>query len=250
MHVIMMVLLGFFVVAGILFFLGRHTFWLPTRNLTWPRLMMLHQVTPHEEASGMNMPPVRFERLLQLLVQKKFRFVTVSELVSTPSSHDVALTFDDGFADNYHYAFPLLKKYSAKATIYLTPDIKGIEKLSPEQIKEMSESGLVEFGAHTVNHVNLLQVDDELAMREISASKQRVEALVGQCHSFAYPYGRFADQHQAMVKEAGFSTAVSTRKRIEFPSAANIFSLPRISTHGKMSVFQMRIALAKGRFRF
>jgi peptidoglycan/xylan/chitin deacetylase (PgdA/CDA1 family) len=249
-HMIIMVLLGFFVVAAFLFFLGRHTFFLPTRNLAWPRLLMLHQVTPNDVASGMNMPPARFERLLQLLVKKQYRFVTVSELVTASGTHDVALTFDDGFADNYYYAFPLLKKYNAKATIYLTPDIQGIEKLSTEQIQEMSQSGLVEFGAHTINHVNLLQIDDELAIQEIGASKQRVEALVGQCHSFAYPYGRFADQHQAMVKAAGFTTAVSTRKRIEYPSAQNIYNLPRISTHGKMSVFQMRIALAKGRFRF
>lgn len=249
MHIILIVLISFLAVAGLLFFMGRHTFWLPTRHAVWPRLLMLHQVTPDVEASGMNMPPVRFERLLQLLQQKKLHFVTVSELVDAPKPYSVALTFDDGFADNYHYAFPLIKKYNAKATIYLTPDIEGIDKLTDAQIQEMAQSGLVEFGAHTLHHVNLLKVDDQEAMQEIRGSKERVAALTGQCVSFAYPYGRFNERHQAMVKEAGFSSAVSTRKRIELPSPMNYFNLPRISTNGTMSVFQMRIALAKGRFR-
>ena len=197
----------------------------------------------------MNMPPVRFERLLQLLQQKKLHFVTVAELINSPKPRSVALTFDDGFADNYHYAFPLLKKYNAKATIYLTPDIDGIDKLTDAQIREMSQSGLVEFGAHTLHHVNLLKVDDHEAMQEIRGSKERVESLTGKCVSFAYPYGRFDERHQVMVEAAGFSSAVSTRKRVELPSLANYFNLPRISTNGTMSVFQMRIALAKGRFR-
>jgi peptidoglycan/xylan/chitin deacetylase (PgdA/CDA1 family) len=247
---ILILLLSLLALVGILFFMGRHTFWLPTKDRTWPRLMMLHQVTPDEEASGMNMPPARFERLLQLLVQQKYNFVTVSELVNSPTPKRVALTFDDGFADNYHHAFPLLKKYNAKATIYLTPDIEGIVKLSPAQIQEMAASGLVEFGAHTMHHVNLLNTDDALAMQEISASKQRVAELAGSCQSFAYPFGRFNERHQTMVEKAGFTSAVSTRKRIEWPSTANYYNLPRVSTHGKMSVFQMRIGLAKGRFRF
>ena len=45
-------------------------FWLPFRSNKLPRIVMLHQVTPHAQASGMNMPPEKFEQLLQLLVKK------------------------------------------------------------------------------------------------------------------------------------------------------------------------------------
>ncbi|GAC1369488.1 MAG: polysaccharide deacetylase family protein [Aquirhabdus sp.] len=243
-------LFGFLIAASVLFILGRHAFWLPIRDQKLPRLVMLHQVTPYQLPSGMNMPPARFERLLQILQRQGREFVTVSELVTNPQvPNQVALTFDDGFADNYEYAFPLLKKYHAKATIYIAPDIPAIKKLSPEQIHEMAESGLVEFGAHSVNHVNLTRLDDAQAVQEIQNSKEIIESMVGSCRSFAYPYGRFEERHEAMVAAAGFSSAVSTRKKIEPISSANVFRLPRVSTHGKMSVLQMKIALARGRYR-
>ncbi|MCU4413729.1 polysaccharide deacetylase family protein [Acinetobacter sp. WU_MDCI_Axc73] len=243
-------IIGLVIVASLLYFLGNYTFWLPFRSSKLPRVVMLHQVTPHSDASGMNMPPEKFEQLLRLLVSKQSIFCFVSELEQyREQSNVVALSFDDGFMDNYIYAYPLLKKYKAKATIYLATQIEGIEKLSHVQIHEMASSGLVEFGAHTQHHVNLLKLDDETAYQEMQQSKHDVEALVGKCPSFAYPFGRFNEKHQQMVREIGFKNAVSTRKKIEPYNPEHPFNIPRVSTHGAMNALQMRIALAKGRYK-
>ena len=244
------VVVGLIVFAAILYLLGNYTFWLPLRSAKLPRIVMLHQVTPHAEASGMNMPPAKFEQLLQYLVKKRAIFCFVSELDQYEGQSNVfALSFDDGFQDNYQYAFPLLKKYNAKATIYLATQIEGIEKLNTAQIQEMSASGLIEFGAHTQHHVNLLKLSDEEAFAEMQASKKDVEVLVGKCLSFAYPFGRFNDKHQQMAKKIGFKNAVSTRKKVEAYTETNQFNIPRVSTHGAMNALQMRIALAKGRYK-
>ena len=244
------VVLGLIVFAAILYLLGNYTFWLPLRSAKLPRIVMLHQVTPHAEASGMNMPPAKFEQLLQYLVKKQAVFCFVSELDQYEGQSNVfALSFDDGFQDNYQYAFPLLKKYNVKATIYLATQIEGIEKLNTAQIQEMSASGLIEFGAHTQHHVNLLKLSDEEAFAEMQASKKDVEVLVGKCPSFAYPFGRFNDKHQQMAKKIGFKNAVSTRKKVEAYTETNQFNIPRVSTHGAMNALQMRIALAKGRYK-
>lgn len=243
-------LLAFLVLAGVLYLLGNYTFWLPFRAAKLPRIVMLHQVTPDVEASGMNMPPQKFEQLLQYLQNKGSTFCFVSELGKYQGQRNVvALSFDDGFLDNYQYAYPLLKKYNAKATIYLATQIAGIETLTVEQIQEMAASGLVEFGAHTQHHVNLLKLSDADAYQEMQNSKMDVEALVGKCPSFAYPFGRFNAQHEQMAKDIGFINAVSTRKKIESYSDANQYNLPRVSTHGAMNALQMRIALAKGRYK-
>lgn len=240
----------FIAVPALLFLLGRYAIWLPGRPSHWPRLVMLHQITPHAPASGMNMPPARFEQFLKLLKKRNYRLLTVSELMDSDNKAGaLALTFDDGFADNYEYAFPLLKKYQAKATIYLAPDIEGIQKLSAEQIEEMVASGLVEFGAHTLHHVNLTTLSADAALQEMRDSRLKVEALAGACRSFAYPFGRFNAEHEKMAEEAGFDSAVSTRKKIEEINKTNRFRLPRISTNGVMDGVQMRIALAKGRYR-
>ena len=52
-----------------------------------------------------------------------------------------------------------------------------------------------------------------------------------------------------MAQEIGFKNAVSTRKKIEAYEAVNQFNIPRVSTHGAMNALQMRIALAKGRYK-
>ncbi|MFW1858321.1 polysaccharide deacetylase family protein [Acinetobacter defluvii] len=247
---VLYIFVSLLIFAGLLYFLGNYTFWLPFRSAKLPRIVMLHQVTPHSPPSGMNMPPEKFEQLLQYLSQKNSIFCFVSELDQYKSQKNVvALSFDDGFLDNYHYAYPLLKKYKAKATIYLATQITEIEKLNPEQIQEMAQSGWIEFGAHTQHHVNLLKLSDEEAYAEMQASKQDVEKLVGVCSSFAYPFGRFNEMHQAMAKEIGFKNAVSTRKKIEAYTPDNQYNLPRVSTHGAMNPLQMRIALAKGRYK-
>lgn len=238
------------IAALILYLLGNYTFWLPFRSKKLPRIIMLHQIDPNFPASGMNMRPEKFEIFLQYLVKKKTVFCFVSEIEQFHGQKNIAaLTFDDGFLDNYQYAYPLLKKYNAKATIFLATQIEGIEKLNPEQIQEMSGSKLIEFGAHTQHHVNLLQTSDREAFDEILKSKQDVEALVGHCSSFAYPFGRYNEKHQQMVREIGFKNAVSTRKKIECCSENNRFELPRISASGMMNAVQMRIALAKGRYK-
>ena len=89
----------------VLYLLGNYTFWLPFRSAKLPRIIMLHQVTPHLSASGMNMPPAKFEKLLQYLIKKQSLFCFVSELDQYQGQKNiVALSFDDGFLDNYQYA--------------------------------------------------------------------------------------------------------------------------------------------------
>lgn len=244
------ILLAIVVVVGTLYLLGNYTIWLPFRSIKLPRIIMLHQVTPHQPASGMNMPPHKFEQLLNLLIKRNSTFCFVSELDQFIGQKNiVALTFDDGFFDNFQYAYPLLKKHNIKATIYLATRIEGIESLGVEQVHEMSNSGLIEFGAHTQHHVNLLKINDEHAYQEILTSKQDVEDMIGYCHSFAYPFGRFNEKHELMVQQIGFKNAVSTRKKIENYTQENYLKLPRISANGTMNALQMRIALAKGRYK-
>lgn len=77
---VLYVIVSLLILAGLLYVLGNYTFWLPYRRATLPRIVMLHQVMPHQEASGMNMPPAKFEQLLQYLSKKNSIFCFVSEL--------------------------------------------------------------------------------------------------------------------------------------------------------------------------
>lgn len=238
---------SFLIFVFIVLFLAHYNIWRPIRPADFPRILMYHSI----EAvlpSGMNTPPDKFKKHLQYLLKKKYQFVTISELMQKNFPHAVVLTLDDGFANNYAELFPLLQKYRCKATIYLAPEIEGIEKLTSLQIREMQDSGLVEFGAHTMHHINLTTLDDDAAGEEIIQSKEAVEKITGvACKSFSYPFGRYEEKHVEMVREAGFTSAVTTKKRIE--ELSRPYQISRLSINGKANLFQYSITLTRGRYK-
>jgi len=137
------------------------------------------------------------------------------------------VTFDDGYKDNYKYAFPILNKYGIKATIFVTTgfvndeiDItkdhiayRGLKPLSWEQIKEMSKSGL-SFGAHTHTHPILTEISLESAEKEIIQSRNVLKERLGDSiELFAYPLGQpktFNTQIIGLLKKHHFKLACST----------------------------------------
>jgi len=175
----------------LLWLAAHYTIWRPPRSWDLPRILMYHSVEPGE-ASGMNVPPDHFERQLRYLREGGFQGLTLSELAAREDRFKtVAITFDDGFRNNFTHAWPLLQRYGFRATIFLSPEIRDIETLTRDQIREMADSGKIEFGAHTLHHVNLTRVDARQARREISESIAWVEQVSGRpCRCFAYPYGR------------------------------------------------------------
>ncbi|MRR21789.1 hypothetical protein EG830_02265 [bacterium] len=90
----------------------------------------------------------------------------LSEAVANP----IVITFDDGYLDNWIHAFPLLKKYSLKATIFVSPEfVDGREIirvddsapgfLSWSEMREMAASGLIDIQSHTLTHTKYFTSD-------------------------------------------------------------------------------------------
>ncbi len=238
--------------AAFLVFCAHYNFWRPSAPWSAPRILMYHSVSADEPSRGINLSPARFEAQVAWFARQGFEFCTITGLLSAPKDgrKRVALTFDDGFENNASVAWPILKKYGAKATIYLSPAKPETRLLSPAQIRAMADSGDIEFGAHTVNHINLKNVPDDEAAAQIRRSRELAAELSGKpCTAFAYPYGRFEARHVRMVEEAGFSNAVTTKKHILPDPAAQPFEIPRISVNGEMNRLQFLIAVRKGRYR-
>lgn len=105
--------------------------------------------------------------------------------------------------------------------------------MSSQQVRSLRRAGM-QIGAHTVSHPILASLGPEKAADEIAQSRARLESILGErVHLFAYPNGRpgtdyLPDVHPAMVRELGFSAAVSTRKAIA-RSQDDVFQIPRFT---------------------
>lgn len=248
------VALGLVGIIALLALAARYNFWRWPKPMRWPRILMYHRIQAPTanlpRGEGITATTTQFESHLSWMAAHGARFVTVSELMAaTNPAHMVAITFDDGYADNFTHAWPILKKFSAPATIYLAPNMRDIERLTPEMIRELSAAG-VEFGAHTMTHIHLPSTGDTEALAEIQASKAAVESLTERpCTSFAYPYGKFSAKHVAMVAAAGFTSAVTTKKKILPRQKLDPFCLPRLSMVGQMNGFEFWLTFTRGRYR-
>lgn len=194
---------------------------------------MYHRLVLNSDEDSVNiihLSKEKFEEQLIYLKEKRFETITFTDLKDLSLSERkkrkyIILTFDDGYEDNYTILYPLLKKYNMKAVIYLVSNInynkwdmdelgeKKLNLLNREQILEMSNSGLIEFGGHTSNHVKLdtLSVDEQF--NEIKENKIFLEKLLNKkLISFAYPYGRFTDESKKLVKDLGYKYGVATNK--------------------------------------
>lgn len=137
----------------------------------------------------------------------------------------VALTFDDGYEDFYLKAYPILRRCRFPATLFVLsdPEIKEnvwdsgelrVKKklLSGPEISELKNGG-ISFGCHTKSHPRLSRLSDDEIKREVSESKEELEARLGSpVKFFCYPYGDFDTRVTDQVREAGYLAAVSERR--------------------------------------
>lgn len=111
------------------------------------------------------------------------------------------------------------------------------EAMTWNQLRTLHASELVDVGAHTVNHAALAKLTPEGAREEIVQSKARIEEELGsEVDLFCYPYGDPGSAGRRefdLVRELGFTAAVTTRKGLLYPEHGDhLFALPRVSLNG------------------
>ena len=213
-------------------------------------VLMYHHVRP--EAGMIACTPENFEDQLRWLQKQGYRSLTLSEFAQHLQGKDVGksvlITFDDGYLDNWVYAFPLLLKYQFKATIFLVtswlnngpirpymgqseqlpdcPEHHACESLIEEgksddvilrwdEVREMRDSGLIEFHSHTHTHTRwelLLPEEKNNRMRqELESSRLTLQAKLGEASPhLCWPQGYFDDDYIAIAHDSGFKYLYTT----------------------------------------
>ncbi len=121
----------------------------------------------------------------------------------------------------------ILDELVSLAGVASAPDPERLP-IAADDVARLAAHPLIEIGAHTMSHASLTDLDPTDQHAEIAGSKQALEGIIGKpVRFFSYPYGRFNDVSLAIVREAGFAIACTSR-----PAAATAFSarhaLPRL----------------------
>jgi peptidoglycan/xylan/chitin deacetylase (PgdA/CDA1 family) len=163
-------------------------------------------------SSEIELSPRAFEEQLRFLVERD-RVLTLDQGLADHTAGGVVLSFDDGYADFYDTALPLLLRYRVPAVLYLATglveDGRTNGGLTWSQLKEATATGLVTVGSHTHRHVDLSTVTTIEAEEELTHSKDVIEDRLGMaCNHFAYPFARRAAQVEPIVRRLYRSAAV------------------------------------------
>ncbi len=124
-------------------------------------------------------------------------------------SNPIIISFDDGWSNQYRYAFPTLRKYDIPATFFVFTNAIGRPGfLSWDNLREMVVGGM-SIAAHSRSHPYLTKITEETKLwNEIQGSKELLEKELGvPVEQFAYPFGQYNASIVAMVKKAGYRSA-------------------------------------------
>lgn len=174
----------------------------PYKGKPWPKSLLL--------------PAPLFEEQLRYLKEEGWQLVTVAELcrrleAGEPVAKYAALSFDDGYKNNYRVVLPLLQKYDAKATFFvINKDIGDPIHMDEGEIKALIAAGM-ELGSHSYSHNPLADIDPQYLVWETDTSrywlKKKFDGYI--VRSLSYPNGSYNQEVIEVARRWGFYRAVT-----------------------------------------
>lgn len=215
-------------------------------------VIMYHRIRNDNKDLDISVTTKTFDRQMKYL-KTHFDVASLDTLIDNikkktrTKTDSVAITFDDGYKDNYSNAYFILKKCKLPATIFLiTGEIgKNDDMLNADEIHKM-ENERITFGSHTVNHQVLSKVSEEIATKEIVNSRLDLEEIINKkVKFFAYPKGKryhFNEVIKAFVKNTGYKAAFTTENG-QINEESDLFELKRIGIRNcPLFVFKVRVS--------
>lgn len=194
----------------------------------------------------LSVSPENFDKQMLFLRDSGFEPITLDYLpyalagrLGPNGGKPVLLSFDDGYMDFYFNAFPILRKYNFHAVEFIpTGRVGGSYYMTWDQIKVIEQSGLVSFGAHSINHVDLTKLSLLNLDVELSESKRVLETETGHpVFYLAYPYGLY---NALVLREAKRLGYVGGFAEGTGPTSSLSMSMTRIRLGNSVSFSQFR----------
>lgn len=167
-----------------------------------------------------SLPATTFKQHLDYLKNNKFNVIGLDTLLNTLKNGDalpdktVAITFDDGYLNNFETAAPLLKQFSFPYTIFVNPQLIDENKsyvMNWQQLKLLAREGAL-IASHHLNHDYLHELREGESQeqwrvrlkQELALAQSRIATEIGHDLPWvAYPYGEYNREVQTIVSELG-----------------------------------------------
>jgi peptidoglycan/xylan/chitin deacetylase (PgdA/CDA1 family) len=213
-------------------------------------VLLYHSVNdrPGRLERAFAVPPSTFSAHVEAIAASGRSALTVTELADglrqrRLPARPLAITFDDGYADNLGPIEMLLAR-GLGATVYVTTgEVGARNRLTPSQLAELASIPAVEIGAHSVSHPRLDELGDAELAEEIRASKLRLEDMTGRgVWSFAYPYGAYDSRVRRAVIGAGYVSAAAVKDALSH-DRDDPFAIARWTVTGRASAARVAAVL-------
>ncbi len=235
-------------------------------------IIMYHSITtPQKKTSKYVISSQQFEEDLKYIKAEGYTTITMQQLIDFV--HDEAdlpekpilLSFDDGYYNNYCYAYPLLQKYQMSAVISIIGKYTDLysenEEYNPnyshitwDNIREMEASGLVEIQNHSYNmHTNTegrngtkkkkgesREVYRSTLEGDLMKLQERLAKETGKvATTFTYPFGGVSSESYEIIKNMGFEASLSCEEKMNYITKGDtegLYMLNRYLRTNKRSV--------------
>jgi len=212
-----------------------------------------------------NVPPARFEQHVAALAETSecLALGDLPDRLAKPAQASkplVCLTFDDGYANFYTEALPVLRHYGVPAALGVVTGMVGSAEPMPfdawsrkhgrhvpadcwrsldwAEIEACVGSGLVTLVSHSHRHAKVPECSTAELIDEATRSRAILHARFGDAHAqgYVYPYGcsrlgYVPSQYVQAVRDAGYRLAMTTDLGLA-TAASDPYRLPRVEAHG------------------
>jgi peptidoglycan/xylan/chitin deacetylase (PgdA/CDA1 family) len=212
-------------------------------------VIMYHSID-YEEGNELRVPKEKFREQMKYLKDNGYTTLTMGELYNFMTSNkpipekSIVLTFDDGYKDNYENAYPILKEFGLKGTVFIITNCIDKDKgfLTSKELKEMDKNGM-DIESHTLNHDKLGELPYNKQVETLKGSKEFLEKLLNKKVKYiGYPYGKYNNDTIKATKDTGYNIAFTTESGWA-NKQQGIYKLHRvyISANHSIKEFERRI---------
>lgn len=204
-------------------------------------VLMYHSITDNDKRI-FKVTKDNFYEQMKYLKDNGFSVLSMDEVYDHLKNHksfkdkSIAITFDDGYKDNYDNAYPILKEFGINATIFVVTDyLDSSAYLSVDEIKEMQLNN-IDIESHTTNHAKLDKLTEIDRINTLKDSKTYInEVLNKDVKYIAYPYGRC---NKEVVRDAyleGYKMSFTTKSG-HATGRDDLNQLKRVMISGYMNI--------------